>query len=301
MSDYEILGLPEDSSKEVVERKYGALLRAYKQRTDEYGVTNADLEYYRRITEAYDRIVGTVHDFSDPNPTSIIPFKVRRVFYKLSANLEHYKFLLIGIVMITVLGLLAYFQFSSVESHDLNIKFVGAFATKEHSTLIMEMNQKSDATDKPDVTFFTITEDTEYDTDSQDASLQFRMQFVSGAIDVIFIDKANFDVYKNEPVFLELSDFLEKYKDEPGFENLNLVHYEHAGQDGNPPSGIYGIEFTDLGSQYFEETKLDWLSDYYKDQDRTMIVAICRMAQNSERAESYLVDLIRTASQSNQP
>ena len=296
MSDYEILNLPENAPKDMVERKYGALLRAYKQRTDEYGVTNADLEYYRRITAAYDRIVGTVHDFSDPNPTSIIPFKVRRVFYKISANLEHYKFLLLALFMIAVFGLMAYFQFSSVESHDLNIKFVGAFATTEHSTLIMEINDKSDATDVPDVTFFTVTGDTEYNSDSQDAALQFRMQFVSGAIDVIFIDRANFEVYMNEPAFLELSDFLEQHKDEPGFENLTLVEYENQGQNGNPPSGVYGIEFTAQGTDYFKGTKLNWLSDYYENQDRSMIIAICRMAQNSERAESYVADILRSAS-----
>ncbi len=293
MSDYEILNLPENAPKEIVERKYGALLRAYKQKTDEYGVTNADIEYYQRITEAYDRIVGTVHDFSDPNPTSFIPYKVRRVFYKLSANLEHYKFLLLGIVMLTVLGLIAYFQFSSVENHDLNIKFVGAFSTTEQSTLIMEMNEKSETTKIPDVTFFTITEETEYNSDAQDAALQFRMQFTSGAIDVIFIDKANFDVYKHEPAFLELSDFLDKYKDAPGFDNLTFVEYENEGNDGNPPSGIYGIDFTARGSNYFEGTKFSWLNDYFKDRERSMIMVICRRAQNIERAQSYVAELIQ--------
>ena len=83
-TDYETLNLPENAPREMVERKYGALLRAYKQRTDEYGVTEEDLAYYRRITEAYDRLVGTVHDYSDPNPTSMIPYKVRKVYYKFS-------------------------------------------------------------------------------------------------------------------------------------------------------------------------------------------------------------------------
>ncbi len=296
MSDYETLNLPENAPKELVERKYGALLRAYKQRTDEYGVTNADLAYYQRITEAYDRIVGTVHDYSDPNPTSIIPFKVRRVFYKLSANLEHYKFLLLGILMVTVLGLIAYFQFTSVEKHDLNIKFVGAFATTEHSNLTMELNEKSEVTRVPDITFFTVSEDTEYNGDSQDAALQFRMQFTSGAIDVVFIDKENFDVYKNEPVFLELSDFLELNKGKPGFDNLTLIEYESKGEQGNPPSGIYGIEFTELGSRYFEGTQLSWLNDYFDDQERSMILTICRRAQNLDRAQSYAAEIIQSLS-----
>lgn len=295
MSDYEILNLPENAPKELVERKYGALLRAYKQKTDEYGVTNADLEYYRRITEAYDRIVGTVHDYSDPNPTSVIPFKVRRVFYKLSANLEHYKFILLGILMITVLGLIAYYQFSNVEKNDLNIKFVGAFTTTEQTKFTSEINDKSDVVKSPAVTFFTVTGDTEYNGDSQDAALQFRMQFTSGAIDVILIDRENFDVYKNEPVFLELSDFLKAHKDQPGFENLTWVEYENAGKEGNPPSGIYGIDFTELGSKYFEGTQLGWLNDYFQNQERSMILAICRRAQNMDLAQSYVAELIQSA------
>ena len=50
--DYKVLGLEEGTPRETVERKYGALLRAYKQRTDEYGATDEDMEYYRTITQA---------------------------------------------------------------------------------------------------------------------------------------------------------------------------------------------------------------------------------------------------------
>ena len=56
-SNYEILGLSENADKELVERKYGALLRQYKQRTDEYGATNEDLSYYNEITKAYNEIM----------------------------------------------------------------------------------------------------------------------------------------------------------------------------------------------------------------------------------------------------
>ncbi len=291
-TDYETLNLSENAPREMVERKYGALLRAYKQRTDEYGVTEEDLAYYRRITEAYDRLVGTVHDYSDPNPTSIIPYKVRKVYYKFSANFEHYKFLLMGIVMITALALIVFIQIKEVDHHDLNIKFTGAFATMEQSNLILQMNDKSEVCENPEVTFFTVSEETELDSESQGAALQFRLQFLSGAVDVVFIDRANFDVYLKDLVFLDLTEFLQEYEDNAAFEGLEYIPYINQGETDSLPSGIYGIEFTERGSVYFDNMDLHWVNDYLEGQERSMILTICRKAQNIDLAKAYLAEVI---------
>lgn len=291
-TDYETLNLPENAPKEMVERKYGALLRAYKQRTDEYGVTEEDLAYYRRITEAYDRLVGAVHNYSDPNPTSIIPYKVRRVFYKFSANFEHYKFLLMGLVMVAALVVIVVVQIREVEHHDLNIKFTGAYTTMDQSNLILQMNEKSEVCENPEVTFFTVSEETELDSESQGAALQFRLQFLSGAVDVVFIDRANFDVYLHDLVFLDLTEFLKANEANAAFEGLEYISYTNQGEKDTLPSGIYGIEFTERGSAYFDNTDLEWINDYLEGQERSMILTVCRKAQNVQEAQEYLAEVI---------
>ena len=291
-TDYETLNLPENAPRDMIERKYGALLRAYKQRTDEYGVTEEDLAYYRRITEAYDRLVGTVHDYSDPNPTSIIPYKVRKVYYKFSANFEHYKFLLMGIVMVTALLLIVYIQFRETEHYDLNIKFTGAFITMEQGDLNDQINEKSEVCTNPEISFFTVSDETVLDAESQGAALQFRLQFLSGAIDMVFIDQANFDVYVKDLVFLDLTDFLKEHENDPAFEGLEYITYTNQGEQDSLPSGIYGIEFTRRGSQYFENTDLKWVNDYLQGQERSMILTICRKAQNMDKAKAYVAEVI---------
>lgn len=294
-SDYEILSLPEDASRELVERKYGALLRAYKQKTDEYGVTDEDLAYYEKITGAYDRLTGTVHDFSDPNPTSVIPYRVRKFFYKLSANLDHYKFILVGLLMIAIIAIIVWVQIKEVRKDDLHIKFVGAFAAADQSLFIQEVNKKSDVIQSPDISFFTVTSQTAPgDSQAENAALQFRMQFMSGAIEVIFIDQDNFDVYLNELVFMDLTDFLKEHEGDAGFENLALQRHENTGEEDRVPTGIYGIEFTELGSRYFEDTSLTWMNDYIKGQERSMILGICRTAKEPEAAQNYVVELLES-------
>ncbi len=294
-SDFEILGLPEDAPKDVVERKYGALLRAYKQRTDEYGVTENDILYYQKITAAYDRIVGTVHDFSDPNPTSVIPFKIRRFFYKMSANLEHYKFAIAAVVAVGVLVVIVVTQLLSIETRDLNIKFVGAFSTFEQNQLIYEINEKSEVVEDSEITFFTVTSQTTMDSDAQDAAKHFRAQFTAGSIDLILIDKANYDAYIREPVFLDLTDYLKDHQDDPAFANLTLLTHKKAGEDDPVPDGIYGIEFTERGGAYFEEMQLDWLNDYLKE-DRSMILTVCRTGKNTDKALDYITELLQSTS-----
>jgi len=303
--DYKILGLEENADREIVERKYGAMLRAFKQRTDEHGATDEDMEYYQKITQAYDNIVGTVHDFSDPNPTSPLPFKFRNFFYKLSANLDHYKFFIIGAIVLTVMGILIYLQVRDTRKNDMYIKFVGAYYAVNVSDVEAEIAEKSDVTDAPTVSFFSVTVNSSLnDSETANGSVAFRAQFVAGSIDMIFIDKDNFDVYVSQGVFLQLDDFLEENRNEPGFQNLTYHTYENTGEEqeysattGNVPSGIYGIEFTEGGSEYFEGTSLEWLNDSIDGQERSMILCVCRRSKTRDRALDYIKELLSPAAE----
>ena len=98
-SNYSILGLSENTDKERVEKKYAMLVKQYKHKTDEYGTTNEDLEYYNKITKAYNEIMGIKADYSDTDPMNIIPYSVRKRFQKFSATIENYKMLIFGVLL----------------------------------------------------------------------------------------------------------------------------------------------------------------------------------------------------------
>lgn len=291
-SDYEILGLPEGAERDLVEKKYGALLRSYKQRTDEKGATNEDLEYYKSITAAYDNIVGTVHDFSDPNPTSPIPFKVRNFFYKLSANLDHYKFFLVAFLMIGIIVLIVCYQIKGNKDDDIYLKFTGAFYTNNEIMLKDQLVEKSDKVKSPSISFFTVTSQTGlYDQEAQNQAVSFRAQFLSGAIDLIFIDKANYDVYVSQYAFLDLTDYINSNE----LPELETYVYENTGEGDNVPTGIYGIEFTEQGSAFFSDMTLTWLNDTIEGDERSMILCVCRMSKNKNKALKYMSEIIEKA------
>ena len=287
--DYKVLGLEEGTDRETVERKYGAMLRSYKSRTDEYGATDEDMEYYKTITQAYDNIVGTVHDFSDPNPTSPLPFKFRNFFYKLSARLDHYKFIIFAVLITAVLGVLIYFQVKDAGKDDLYVKFVGAYYALNPGEVESELGEKSKAVRSPQVSFFSVTvNSSENDSETANGAVAFRAQFTVGSIDMIFIDKDNFDVYLDQYVFLPLDDFLAQNSNDPAFADLQYYRY-----DGDRiPEGTYGIEFTQDGSEYFKDTSVMWLNDEIPGQERSMILCVCRMSKNAEHTLEYIKELV---------
>lgn len=287
--DYKVLGLEEGTDRETVERKYGAMLRAYKNRTDEYGATDEDVEYYKTITQAYDNIVGTVHDFSDPNPTSPLPFKFRNFFYKLSARFDHYKFIIFAVLITAALGILIYFQVKDTGKDDLYVKFVGAYYALNPGNVETELADKSDVVKSPQVSFFSVTvNSSENDSETANGAVAFRAQFTVGSIDLIIIDKDNFDVYLPQYVFLQLDDFIESNSGNPAFSDLEYYRYEGDAI----PNGIYGIEFTEAGSEYFKNTSVTWLNDEIPGQERSMILCVCRMSKNTEHTLDYIKELL---------
>ena len=250
---YEILGLSDNADKERVEKKYAMLVKQYKHKTDEYGTTNEDLEYYNRITKAYNEIMGINGDYSDTDPMNIIPYSIRRRFQKFSATIENYKMLICGILILCVIGLLTYLQLKDSFKEDINVKFVGSFSSgyseTEDGYIDAQIRDKSEVVNAPLVSFFTVVEGETslLDSTAKNAAVQFRTEFTTGALDVIIIDKDNLDVYINQLVFLKLDDFLEENKDKPGFDNLELYSYENSGEEKDlTESGIYAVEISNM-------------------------------------------------------
>ena len=294
-SNYERLGLSENADKELVERKYGALLRQYKQRTDEYGATNEDLSYYNEITKAYNEIMGITGDYTDTDPTNIIPYSVRKRWHKISSFLDSYKLLICGGLLVLVIGVLTYLQIRDSSKEDLYIKFVGSFmsgyAESEDGYIDRQIADKSNVTDQPIVSYFTVVEGetSMLDQTAKNGAVQFRSEFMTGALDIIIIDKENLEVYVDQAPFLRLDDFLEAHKGEKEFENLNVFCYENAGDERKPESGVYAVEISNMA--FFDNMNL--VKKYPKER-QTMYLAIGRVSKNLEKAEAFAAEVIAT-------
>lgn len=293
-TDYEILGIPENSDQKVVKDKYHLLIKQYKYKTDEYGETNEDLSYYNEITEAYDRIMGITHDYSDPNPTSIIPYPVRKWWYKVDAKLDGYKMLIMGIFFICCLVGIIIFQVLSKPDYDLKLKFVGAFETANTVQVCDAIEDELKTDLRLDATFFTVIEDvTIMDNHAKNSAVQFRSQTMAGVLDVILIDEENLDVYIDDFMFLNLNDYVEKLKADPEtaklLEGVEFYTYENKGDGDRLESGIYGIYVTDNNAFHREDSGLMW---GYDEERRTMIATICRMSENKEDSYDFIQMLL---------
>ena len=295
-SNYSILGLSENTDKECVEKKYAMLVKQYKHKTDEYGTTNEDLEYYNKITKAYNEIMGISADYSDPDPMNIIPYSIRKRFQKFSATIENYKMLICGILLLCIICVLTYLQIKDSFKDDISIKFVGAFSSgyseSEDGYIDVQIAEKSDVVDAPVVSYFTVVEGetTLLDSSVKNAAVQFRTEFTTGALDLIIIDKENLDVYINQLVFLKLDDFIEENKNNPGFDNLELYKYENSGDKKDyTESGIYAIEISNMA--FFENMNL--IKRYPKER-QTMYLALARTSKRLDIAEALATEIIST-------
>lgn len=295
-SNYAILGISENADKERVEKKYAMLIKQYKHKTDEYGTTNEDLAYYNKITKAYNEIMGIKDDYSDMDPTNIIPYSIRKRFQKFSATIENYKMLICGILLFCVIIILTVLQVKDSFKDDISIKFVGAFApgysTSEDGYIDVQIKDKSEVVDAPTVSFFTVVEGETslIDSTAKNAAVQFRTEFTTGALDVIIIDKENLEIYIKQLVFLKLDDFLEEHKNDTGFENLNVFNYENSGEeDDYAESGIYAVEITD--TSFFEGMNLE---KRYPEERQTMYLAIARTSKRPDIAKAFAAEIIST-------
>ncbi|MBE7056083.1 MAG: hypothetical protein E7388_01405 [Ruminococcaceae bacterium] len=297
-SDYEILGLPENAPKDVVDRKYGVLIKQYKARTDEHGVMDEDAKYYQTITEAYYRIKGIDPKNMDDNPTSVIPYSVRRFFGKIATLFEQYRLVWIIVVVVVGLGIMTIVQMNTVTVYDLNIKFIGSFDTLNEADFSMKISDKSEVSDSAAASFFTITTQSGYTPQNLTAATQFETQLIAGAIDVIFMDEEGWNSYKNDKAFYKLDDLLKEEKFLKLKDKIKVIDYEvtydKEGRPNGPPSGIYAIDITE--TKYFDDfkdsCKLEWLYDEEAGQPKTLYVAICGTANNLETAKEFLYEIL---------
>lgn len=292
-NSYKILGLEPGVADNVVKYKYGALLRQYKQKTDEYGVTDEDAAYYEKITRAYDDIMGITHDFSFYDPSSSAPYWLQKFWAKLCAFCDQYNVLLITLGILVIGGIVFAWQITKNGKEDMTLKFVGAYGATSENTLKSQIDEKSQAVENVQLSFYTVTTNTTYDQSSQAQATAFLSQVLSGSLDVVLIDKESFDVYVAEKAFKDIQFLLDEYYAEnPDAKKLETFTYSSAeGEEIIVEEGVYGIDVTD--STFFDGTNLSWLYDESKGQEKSMILAFCHKAEKSEKAEEFAKEIFK--------
>ncbi len=295
-TNYEILGLPDNADKNLVEKKYIALIRQYRDKTNEYGTTNDDLKYYNTITKAYNEIMGISADYSDTDPMSIIPYSIRKKWNKISYFFESYKMLICGIILLGVIATMTYFQIKDSNKEDIYVKFVGAYssdyAQSEDGYIDAQIGEKSQIVDEPLVSYFTVIEDQTslLDSTAKNAAVQFRTEFTTGVLDVIIIDKENLDVYIDQLVFMKLDDFINEHKSEKSFQSLNVYEYKNSGEkDDYVQDGIYAIDISEMS--FFDGMNLKM---HYEDDKQTMYLAIARTTKRPDISKAFAHEIIST-------
>ena len=286
--------MPENASKDVVERKYGILIRQYKARTDEHGVMDEDAKYYQKITGAYNRIMGLDPNNYDDNPTSVVPYKIRRFGGKLSTLFDQYKLVLMIVVFIIAAVVIVIVQSRTVTEYDLNIKFIGSFDTLNEAEFSQKVSEKSAVSDTAAVSFYTITTESGYSPDNLSAATQFQSQLIYGQLDIILMDQEGWNAYKNQKAFYQLDDILKEEAYASKIGDFDTVYYERTyDQDGmatGPESGIYAIDITD--TTFFDNMELEWFYDEKSGQQKSLYVAICGTTKNLDRAKAFLAELL---------
>ncbi len=291
-----ILGLPEDADDEAVKFRYGALLRQYKKKVDEYGSTYEDLAYYRKITAAYDTVFGFTHDFADDNPTSPIPFKIRKRFGKFATWFEQYRLVVMLGAVIILLAVVFIVQNVNRDKTDMKLKFVGAYMQSLDVNLTKQLDEKSEVFDNAQITFFTVTTETNMlDAQARAAAESFLGQLMAdGQLDVVLIDKESYEVYVRQYAFMALDEIYQKYCETHSDSYLlEIYEYDSFLDDEGMivvPQGIYGIDVS--STKFFEDTGLVWLYNSEKGQEKTMIFCIARRSNNVEKSAEFLDELL---------
>lgn len=291
-----ILGLPEDADDDAVKLRYGALLRQYKKNVDEYGATYEGLAYYNKITKAYDTVFGYSHDFSDDDPTSPIPYTIRRRFGRFATWFEQYKLAVLLVVVIVFLGVVFTVQSINKGKNDIKIKFVGAFSELPGQNVTKNLNARSEVFNNAQITFFTVTTDSSLlDPGARTGAEAFLAQLMAkGALDVVLIDKDSFDVYVQNKAFLPLDGLYERYRESHKDSYLlELYDYESPPDEKGDvlvEQGIYGIDITD--TDFFDDTGLLWLYNEDAGQRKSMIFCVASKSGNLDAAYDFLVELL---------
>jgi len=284
-SNYEILGLSENSSTELVNKKYDALCRQYKQKTEK-GVSEEDAIYYDEVTSAYNCIMG-YEDRSSYKVRSSKP-SVRRISELIGAYFNQYFFVVVIFVVLILFGITVFYQINTAQKDDLKIQFVGAFSSSDVSKLQLEINDKFETIQSPALSFYTIYDKTKVNQSVLYSQQKFFLELSRGYIDVYLVDKDVYDAYVGLGVFYPFDEYIKSNNREADWNKLNLLKYTPK-EDEQVVAGTYGLEIKN--ATFLNDISLEWLSE---NPDRTMILVIGNASRFIDNSLKFTEEVIST-------
>lgn len=241
---YVVLGLKENASRDEVEKKFEQLIRrnrsAKMAKDQNHSSDTTDLD---EIREAYNTIISNEHavqekDEEKRNPKKPNPiFKMLGIDEKKARNYIYYHkfyyiFGIIGLILLISLIKTTVFHVNP----DVNIAFVGQIYYKDTIILAKKIKANDPSIKEISIDGVILTGDSK---NMQESAMQQKAMvlFAAGDIDVFILDKANFDRYAPQGVFMSLDDLVLKL----GLDRNDYKDYILKARD-EKAAHLYGID-----------------------------------------------------------
>lgn len=279
----EILELNPDATKDEISKRYGILTRKFRTvEKDERGYTLDD------ITEAYNLLMGITYiDKKEEERQKALrenPPLLARLLKVDPIKLEnffHYNkvYMIVGIAVIIIVALSIRSCVNRVEP-DFYLVCYGNIYCENPEEVENDIRERLPELAAPSALFIsTASDDPQY---LYAANMKFVAMIAAGEIDVIIIDKENFDNYVAQGMFLPLDDLVDEF----GFPEESYVRGSEnidETEDGEPikgPEQIFGIDIT--GNEFLTENNI------YAE---NAIVTIVRNTERMDKAMGFVRSL----------
>lgn len=264
-----ILGIPETASKDDISRTYAMFLkkkRLEKMQNDTETEKSEQINY-DEIDAAYNYLMGyETEEVKITKKSKISDF----LYY------NRFKIILILIVLIAA-GYLIKIYTRQKTKYDLNITFVGAIYSFETDTFKEKVKELVPDFKNIYVGTYPISSEGTLDVDHQNFQ-EFQVELSMGELDVIIIDKSNFNKVVTQGVFANLDDFLDKIDINKGLNKDLMLKIE---KNGDTEEHLYGVDVSDC--PIFEESKI---------KGTEKIVVIRSNTKNLDNARKFIEALI---------
>lgn len=279
----EIMELSPDATRDDIAKRYGVLTRKFRSiEKDERGYTIED------VTEAYNFLMGiTYMDKNEEERKKALrenPPLLARILgvdpIKLENFFHYYKIhMIVGLVAVIVL----IFSIRSCVNQvnpDFTIICYGKLFAQDQTAVENNVKERVAGINAPSVQVFsTAIEDPQYLYATQ---MKFVAMIAAQEVDVIIMDRENFDVYASQGVFLPLDDLADEWEfpEESYVRGSEMIDEDENGEPVYGPERIYGIDITE--------------TDFIKDNGiyaNSAVVGICRNTQKVESSVEFVGSL----------
>lgn len=238
----EILGVGIDSSTNEIEKRYSILLKKHKLSNAEQNEGQKENNYsFEQVTAAYNTLMGYEIPIEETPPSKADPFfektgldkkKVKNFFY-------YYKYhILVVIVALIILGSFIRTLVTNVDP-DFHMAFIGDFSYTETQKLKDAVREGIPQIKEPSIDFAYIS-DKAVGEEQAAMAIKATLFFAAQETDVFVLDKANYERYAIEGVFLSLDGIAPSL----GVDIDDNKEYILTAAEHSEPH-LYGIEVTD--------------------------------------------------------